>query len=513
MKKIISILVVCSMCLCLFAGCAGKNSESGENDAEKSGIAVVADTQSPTSLDPAQSWNSWYILRWGIAETLFRLDEQLTPKPWLAESCEMQDENTWVITIKDGITFQNGSALTAEAVKACWERTETVNARFGELLYIDSMDAQGQTLTVKTEKPNPAFINGLCDPLSCVIDISDEDSIETSPIGTGPFKAVSYDVNVRASVEKYSEYWGGEPKLNGAEINIIGDTNTLSLAQQNGESDISVSMPSTALELFSDESRYNVDSVTGSRGQVIFINYENEFLQQRAVRQALSMCIDKESYAEILNHGASVPASGLYPDFMGLETDGGYEYDMDGAAKCLDDAGITDSDGDGIREINGENISLRLLTYSTKAELPSFCNEIASSAKKIGIDISVEVYESVTEQQKSGDFDLMMVSFTMTPTGDVQYFADIAFKTGGSSNYGGYSNPAVDELIDRLDREFDSEKRMELAADIQKTILEDAGFIVVGHAMYTYVMSASLKGLHTNPSEYYLLDADVYLEK
>ena len=172
-----------------------------------------------------------------------------------------------------------------------------------------------------------------------------------------------------------------------------------------------------------------------------------------------------------------------------------------------------DTDGDGIRELDGENISLRLLTYSTKAELASFCNEIASSAKSIGIDISVEIYESVVEQQKNGDFDLMMVSFTMVPTGDPQYFADIAFRTGGSSNYGGYSNERVDALINELDEEFDSGRRTELAKEIQQTIIDDAGFIVVGHSKYFYVMNARLKGLHTNPSEYYLLDANVYLEE
>ena len=131
----------------------------------------------------------------------------------------------------------------------------------------------------------------------------------------------------------------------------------------------------------------------------------------------------------------------------------GYEYDLEGAAKLLEDAGIKDSDGDGIREYNGENISLRLVTYSTKAELPMFCNELSSSAKKIGLDIQVEVYESVVEQQESGDFDLMMISSTMCPTGDPQYFADITLKSGGSGNYGGYSNEKVDELIEKLDVE------------------------------------------------------------
>jgi peptide/nickel transport system substrate-binding protein len=510
-RKIISVILAMALFTMTAAGCAGESSEDA-GESSSGNILIIADTQCPTSLDPAQSWDSWYTSRWGITETLYKLDGDLEPQPLLATSCEMEDETTWVITLREGVTFQNGEELTAQSVKDCWERTAGINARFNELLYIDSMEADGLTLRVTTSKPVPSFINGLCEPLTCVIDVDAEGDIAEAPVGTGPFKAVSYEVKTKARVERYDGYWGGTPKLDGAVINIISDTNTLALAQQSGESDVSVSMPAASLELFSDTERYNVDSVSGSRGQVLFINFENEFLKQLEIRQAIAMCIDKESCADILNKGASVPSSALYPDFMELGS-GAYEYDPDGAKALLDEAGIVDTNGDGIREYNGKNVSLRLLTYTTKAELSSFCSEISSAAYNIGIDLTVEIYESITEQEKSGDFDMLMVSFAMVPTGDPQYFADIAFKTDGSSNYGGYSNPEVDELIEELDKEFDAETRRDLSARIQSAVDEDVGYIVVGHSMYTYVMGADVKGLETNPSEYYLLDAEVYIER
>ena len=527
-KRLLGTLFLAAMCSVMLAGCGGskaseQEAQQGQQQSQQTeqqeqaeqktdNIITVADTQCPTSLDPAQSWDSWYTSRWGITETLFKLDDKLEAQPLLAESCEMVDEHTWKITLRDDVTFQNGNKMTAESVKSCWERTADINPRFNELLFIESMEADGQVLTVKTSKVVPSFKNTLCEPLTGVIDVTAEEDPAVMPIGTGPFKAVSYEVKSKAVVEKYADYWGGEPKADGAVINIIGDTNTLTMAQQNGESDVSVSIPGTSLELFNDESKYNVDGVPGSRGQVIFFNFRNPQIQESAVRQAIAMAIDKKSYAEILNKGASVPATGLYPDFMAFGADHGTEYDMDAAAKLLDDAGIVDTDGDGYRELNGEKISLRLVTYSTKAELPNFCNEISSSAKKLGLEINVEVYESVAEQQKTGDFDILMVSFTMIPTGDPQYFADIAFKTGGSSNYGAYSNADVDALIDELDEEFDGERRVELAKQIQDKIDEDAGFIVISHSKYYYVMGADVQGLKTNPSEYYLLNKDIIAE-
>ena len=514
-RRWLGVLMAAVMCAALTAGCGAAGGQKGSGDSAEGGnIIVIADTQAPTSLDPAQSWDSWYTSRWGITETLYMLDEDLEPYPFLAKSCEMKDATTWVITLRDDVTFQNGKKMTAESVKACWERTAQINARFDEVLYIDSLTADGQVLTVTTKKPVPAFLNGLCEPLTGIIDVDSGEDPATSPVGTGPFRAVSYQVKSRCVVEKYADYWGGEPKADGAMIQIIGDTSTLAMAQQNGESDVSVSMPGSSLELFADNDAFVVDGVAGSRGQVIYFNYANPVLQQTAVRQAISMVIDRDSYASVINHDASVSTNGIYPDFMsfGATEEEGSIFDVEGAARLLDEAGIVDGDGDGIREMNGENISLRLVTYSTKAELPLFCNELASSAKKIGLDIQVEVYESVTEQQRTGDFDLMMVSVTMCPTGDPQYFADITLKTGGSGNYGGYSNSAVDELIRQLDVEFDAARRVELAKEIQRKVLADAGLIVVGHAKYYYVMGSDVQGLHTNPSEYYLLNKDVYVE-
>ncbi len=513
-----AVFALCAVFLtsCGSSGAATSQMSSGESTGtdNSSDTAVFADTQCPTNLDPAESWNSWYTSRYGITETLYKLDDSLAAQPFLALSCEMTDETTWVITLRDDVTFQNGEKMTAESVKSCWERTLEKNPRLGELLFISQMEASGQQLTVKTSEPVPAFINGLSEPLSGIYYVTDDESIAQNPIGTGPFKAVSYEINKQAVVERYDGYWGGTPKLKSAVFNVISDTNALVMAQQTGESDLSVSIPGSSLELFSDTSKYNTDGVAGSRGQVIFMNYDNEFIQDINIRKAISMCINKQGYAEILNKGASVPANGLYPDFMdfGAKEDLTGGYDIEGAKKILADAGYTDTDGDGIVEKNGKPVSLRIVTYSTKAELSMFCEEMASSLKEAGIDLKVEVYKSVTEHEKTGDFDLLMISFTMCPTGDPLYFANIAFKTNGSSNYGHYSNPEADSIIDKMNREFDTEKRNELAEELQKVICEDAGYIVIGHSKYIYVMSSNVKGLKTNPSEYYLLDAQTYIQ-
>ncbi len=515
MKKVIALGLSAAAFAAILAGCGDPQTNpsdhgSGMQTAAKSTM-VFADTQGPSSMDPADQWSSWYTSRYGIVETLFQLDQNLQPQPCLAQTLEAVDNTTWKITLRDDVTFQNGKKLTAQSVKESWERTMGINARFQELLYLDSMQADGQVLTVKTSKPVPSFQSSLCEPLTGVIDVASGTDHAEKPIGTGPYQVRSYEPKKQCVVERYDGYWGGTPALESATFRIVADASALAMAQQAGESNVSLTIPSTSLSLFENDANFVVDGAVGSRGQIVYMNFQNEFLQDVHVRKAISMAIDKENYAGILNHGASVAANGLFPDsfaFGGQDLKG-YEYDLDAAKTLLQQAGYTDTNGDGILEKDGKKLTLRLSTYTTKPELPTFSDAMASDLKKIGIELDQQTgaYDALIEQQKNGDFDLMLISMTMCPTSDPQYFADLALKTGGSANYGKYSNADVDALIGQLDQEFDAAKRNELSRQIQQKVLDDAGFVVIGHSKFTNVLNAKVKDCPTNPSEYYLLNA------
>ena len=523
LKKFGMALMVVSLTAGCLSGCGSSSADadkettaeaSSDTEAAADGMEMTfADTQSPTTIDCAEAWNDWYTSRYGITETLYVLDENLAAQPLLCEKAENTDENTWVLTLRDDVTFQNGEKMTAQTVKDCWERTAAQNARFQETLYIDTMEADGQTLTVKTTQPLPAFTSALTTPICGIYYVSegmDPANNPTDMIGTGPYKIVSYDVKKKAVVERYDGYWQGVPALKGATFNIIDDVSALTMAMQNGESDVTLTIPSTSLDLFRDNEDYIVDEKVGSRGHVIWFNYENELLADAAVRKAMAMAIDKESYANVLNNGASVPATAIFPDntAFGGSTVKGYEYDVEGAKKLLADAGYEDTNGDGTLDKDGKELNFRICTYTTKAELPLFAQAMADAFSEIGIGLTIDAgaYDAVVEKQGNGDFDLMMVSMTMCPTGDPQYFSDLCLKSDGSSNYGHYSNAEVDELISQLDSEFDTEKRNELAIEIQQKVMDEAGYIVIGHAKFTNVLKKNVKNCPTNPSEYYLIN-------
>ena len=185
------------------------------------------------SLDPAYNWDSWIMSIYGITENLFRLNNNFEPQPWLCESWENTDDLTWVLTLRDDVTFSNGNKMTADTVKKCFERTAEQNARFADTVSIDSMEADGQTLTIKTSIPEPTLLNDLCDPIMAVYDAEAPIDEELGASCTGPFIATAFEAMTEVQLKKYEGYWGGEPKLDTVELKIVDDQDALNTFELN----------------------------------------------------------------------------------------------------------------------------------------------------------------------------------------------------------------------------------------------------------------------------------------
>ena len=168
--------------------------------------------------------------------------------------------------------------------------------------------------------------------------------------------------------------------MEGATFNIIADTSALAMAQQTGESDVSLTIPSTSLSLFENNANYVVDGAIGSRGQVLYINFKNEFLKDINVRKAISMALIKIVML-IFNKGASEPANGLFPDSLafGGKDLKGYSFDMEGAKKLLLMLVIRIPMA-MVFWRRMANSFLTHFTYSTKAELPVFSEAMVGVA-------------------------------------------------------------------------------------------------------------------------------------
>lgn len=538
MKKVVAAVVAAMMMLSL-AACGGKKTDdtaAAEKTTAAAGEETKAAEETKTSdgemkvmnfgstgyfatekLDPANGWDGWYMMYHGTTETLFKLDETITPRPFLAQSCESDDNLNWTITLRDDVTFQNGEKMTGDAVRKCFERTYELSDRAKEQIPIESIEADGQTVTIHLQSENVTLLNDLTDPLWSVYD-SENSNFEDALYCTGPYIVTEFEPYVETVVKKYDGYWGGDPKLDEAHFITISDTEALSMALQNGEIDLAVAMPTSAISTFEGNSEFVVDAVTTSRGNRMYYNMDRPAMADVAVRKAIAMCIDRDGVAASIYNGMATPSWGIFPEFLPYGGTEGLtlsvdQYDPEGAKALLAEAGWSDTNGDGTLDKDGVELSLRAITFSSRKELGQFLELLQAELSGIGIKLQVDVLENTSDVTASGDYDLDCETGVMAPTGNPQYFINIMAVTGASSNYSHYSNPELDALAAELEKTADENMRIELVHQIVQMILDDNALTVYNHQKFTNIYSSNVKNFGTHPSEYYLLDVNTDIER
>ena len=202
-KRIAAVALACALGAGAVGALVGCSSDSKSNSDEMN-VAWTSNA-GEYNLDPTNNYMGWQGSYLGIYEQLFRIDANFDPQPMLAESAEMVNDTTWKITIREGVTFQNGNELNAQAVADCLNRTISMNERAKKSLDIANMEAGGNVLTVTTNSLNTAFKNELSEPVASIIDVN-SGAAEDEPVGTGPYKIDSVEGNGDVELSAYDSY-------------------------------------------------------------------------------------------------------------------------------------------------------------------------------------------------------------------------------------------------------------------------------------------------------------------
>lgn len=523
-KKLAAILVALMMLLCLLSACGTQTatdtaasddtaSETASDDGLKVLHAGSNAMYGASNMDPADDWNGWYMEFFGITQTLFQLDDAYDAVPTLVKEYEEPEDGvTWVFELRDDVVFHNGEKMTAQSVVDCFERTFDTTDRAAETLAVESMEADGQTLTIVTPDPDPTFLYSLCDPLFCVYYVGDDvEDYDECSYGTGPFMLEEFTPDVECIVVKNPDYYDGVAKLDKVILESYADEDAMIMAMQNGELDL-IDGTSAALLTCNEDAGFEVQSASTSRAEKIVFNFaESDYAKDQAIREAIAWSIDREGYQEICNN-TKMANWGIYPKTLTYGDNSKLDIkikkqDLDAAAKVLDDAGYKDTNNDGIREINGKPIKLKLITTSNYDDYKNFIDVLASDLKTVGIELSSELYENLGDKATFDgvDWDMYIEGKYMTPTGNGSYFFDQDVVTGGSMNQGGYSNPELDKLAEKLHSTFDEDERNDLIFEMEQMLLDDCSFIVYANGTNTYINSKRLTGYKPCPSNYYYL--------
>ena len=509
MKKVLTLIL--ALCLLLssvaFAAAEGKTMTIGDT--------TFNSENWEETVDPHRTYNGWACIRYGIGETLVHYTDTMELEPWLATAWENDGNLTWTITLRDGVKFSSGRDMDGAAVKQCLEHLLEVHDRAPSDTMIDTIEADGQILTITTKEPLPALMNYLGDPYGCIIDVDASDFDAGIAVGTGPYAAKDMVTDDHLTLVPNEYYWNGTPKLDELTIRTISDGNTLAMALQAGEIDAAYGMAYESYPLF-ENGNFQFSAIQTSRAFFASMNMTSPVIQDPAVRKAIAMGIDKEGFVAVLLDGHGVPGHGAFPD--GFSTFGGEHvtcegYDPEGAKALLEEAGWVDSDGDGIREKDGTKLVIRWLTYPSRQELPLLAESVQATLKQIGIEVDINCTASRREfLADMTSFDIYASALVTAPSGDPQYFFTTSCLPGMSYNFGAYENEHVNDLMNQMATEFDTTKRGELAIELQQAILDDNAYIFCSFLQMNMISKVNVTGYTAHACDYYQVTADLDIE-
>ena len=479
-ERILAALLSLVMLLA-FAACSGTETAEKDDAANTKFLNLAANFAYP-SLDTHKEYYGWYTSIYGITEGLFKLGDDMSVQPVLAEKCEANG-NEWIITLKDGIKFSNGNPVTSEVVIKNIQRVASVNERFsyfGEYTYKYVDD---KTFSVFCPEVYPILPNDLASPEFGIIDIDHITDFDKAIIGTGPFTIKEFIPEGDVTVEKNTNYWGGEVKLDGAKFFYMQEDEPKLMAMQSGEIQGYDSVTADAFEIFKkDPSKYALTDIPGTRLQFYILN-KNRLSDN--VRKAINGTVDKQAIADYLKGTVSA-------------TDGPFNS-----------SAAYGKVASGIYEKDGQPLKINIAYYAARS-LDTLATLIQSQLKAIGIDSTLTVEEDPDATYiKTGDFDLALYCMISDKSGDPYYFIDSTLRNGSYYDCGGFDSDQCEALINQLEHETDVAKRAELANQIVQIAIDDNAFGYVGLFNKITCLQPGITGYaNNNPFDFYAISAD-----
>jgi peptide/nickel transport system substrate-binding protein len=456
------------------------------------GTIRVAIVSSPNNLDPRLGTDEVsQRLHQLIFDQLFRIDDQLRVSPGLATGWTQPDPTTYLVRLRQGVRFHDGHELTSADVAYTFNSfldpafTSPRKGAYRLLKKVHALDRY--TVEFVLHEPFGSFPVNLVMP---VVPAGAGATLATSPVGTGPYRFVRHAADDHVELTRFDGYFEGPARNSGLLFRVVPDDMMRGLELQQGSVDLVVNdlAPDLVHQLRSSATLRVITS-PGTDYAYAGINLRDPVLRDRRVRQALCYAI-----------GLAIPASGVLPPMSWAFEPGVRQYPFDPARAMalLDQAGFRDPDGDGPRP----RLSLTLKVSSTEFNrLQS--SVIQESLRRVGIALDVRSYEFATlyADVLRGSFQLFTLQWVGVSDPDMlrRVFHSKQMPPAGF-NRGYFSNPGVDDLIDRATRSVDDGERRALYSDVQKLVAEEAPYVSLWYKTNAVVAQRSLEGIAVGPA-------------
>jgi peptide/nickel transport system substrate-binding protein/oligopeptide transport system substrate-binding protein len=469
----------------------------------------------PASLDPAKITDIYEeVVVQQIFDGLVQYSENLMVIPCIASSWESSRDNLrWVFYLKKDAKFHNGRKVTARDFVYTYTRIlnpETHSGaaplisqikgatefREGKTKSVEGLRAVDEnTLEIILSEPNSALIAILA---MVNFGVVPEEEVESrgeafgiQPVGTGPFKFVSWERNREIILKSYEDYHEGRPYLDQITFKIFSGTSSDEMFKmfEKGELDDSIIPVSLYNEIINDQ-RYKFYKRPSLSLRMLVMNNTYEYFKDKRVRQALNYAIDKEEISKVAGKGRLIPATGLIPKGMaGYKPEAiNYPYSPQKAAQLLKEAGYPDGKGFP---------TIQFWSSVKSAGLLAEDDAIKSYLNAIGIKIEFNYltdWPAFKKMIQEGKAPMFKYSWE-ADVPDPDNILGSLFYSKSSTNRAFYKNPDVDRLIEKARKEPDYHKRISLYSTIQDMIMEDAPVILLNYLAYERVFQKYVQGL------------------
>lgn len=463
--------IVMSAALCACGG--GKTTEDSTKETSNTlsegtpvegGSIVFGMTQTLTSLDPHNQTDA------GTRDMVFNLYEGLVKPtsdgdivPAVASDYTISDDaKTYTFTLRDGVTFHDGSAVTIEDVKYSIDRYAEVQGEASAFCSIvDSVEVQDEkTLVVNLKEGYSEFLSMM---VIAIVPQSNEDLLG-NPIGTGPYKFVSSSAGENLVLEKYDGYWGEPAHLDQVTFKFIADVDTAYMELQAGTIDVLRYLTADQASSLGEEYTIYEGSMNLVHG--LYFNHEYEPLSNLKVRQAICYAVDRDAINSFLFGGKSkiigthmIPALTKYYDESTKDT---YSYDPAKAKELLAEAGYADG------------FDLEIKVASSYSQHVNTSQIIAEQLNQVGINVTINQVEWSTwleEVNANGDFQATVIGFdgTLNP-GDLI----IRYTSDSPKNFMHYNNEEYDATFAKAYETVDADEKVALYKEAQQILTNDA---------------------------------------
>ncbi len=488
MKKIIVLLL--ALCMAgVFAGCKGDNSSGGGDgaSAEREDIVISLNSDPKTFDQVSTSTSSANTVMFQIYDSLIHLDKDFNVESRLAESYKVSDdEKTYTFKLAEGVKFHNGEILTAGDVVYSIERAQ---ASPYTSAYVDSVDyaeaIDDSTVAIHLTDVDASFLEKLQ-----IIMIVNEKTVEEAgksyadnPVGTGPYKFVSYKAGVEVKLTRFDDYYRGAARIKDVDYKIITDDNTATVNLRTGDVDAG-SFARASYDEVLNEPNLTVADWNANSIYYFAVNNEVAPFDDPLVRQALNYAVDREYIAEVETNGLSEIASVMLPPSVfgySDEINQNYTYDPDKARELLKEAGIKTPMNIGtikIPEGDGKNA----------AEALQQC------LSEVGLEVDIEMLEQnkFYDETDFGDYEIAWCQISLLRDADSYSILFTQDQIDGM-NTARYSDSEVDALFAKAKATTDQKERLKLYAEVFNKIGEDAPYIPVYVPTNIYAYNKNLK--------------------